>query len=301
MKKELSDYWFPRYPSRWRRKTMHLCPYQDGLYGRLVDHYMETKEPLPDDDAALARICGVSPSDFTPHAATIRAFFTPKKGRLFNKTCEEVLGYQNGKKQRRIESASKAAKILWNKKKGNQEDKCGTHTNRNAKPMRPDAIEQNITEDKKELIDTGIKDTPDLLGAEAGAVTVQPSLESAVEMWNAMAGRTNLPKCQSLNDTRRRNLKNRLKEIGGLDGWQLALEKVENSTFLKGGSPSGWVADFNFMLQQKSLTKIMEGSYDDRKSTSPKTKSAVDSLAAGFDSALAMFEMAERNGGSGGQ
>lgn len=146
MKTSLSDYWYPRYPSRWKRKTMHLCPYQDGLYGRLCDYYMETKEPLPDDDAALARICGISPQDFAPHADTIRAFFKLKNGRLHNKTCDEVLAFQMGSHSRRIENASKAAKKRWEKEKEKQEDTCATHSSRNANPMRKDATEHNRTE-----------------------------------------------------------------------------------------------------------------------------------------------------------
>ena len=39
---------------------MHLNPFQDGCYLRLVDHYMETRQPLADNDAALARIIGIS-------------------------------------------------------------------------------------------------------------------------------------------------------------------------------------------------------------------------------------------------
>ena len=40
------DYWFKFYPARFRRKTMHLCPYQDGLYRRLIDEYSVKDLPV---------------------------------------------------------------------------------------------------------------------------------------------------------------------------------------------------------------------------------------------------------------
>lgn len=296
-KKELSDYWYPRYPSRWGRKTMHLCPYQDGLYGRLVDHYMETKEALPDADAALARICGVSPADFAPHSAVIRAFFQAKKGRLFNKTCEEILAFQNGSASRRSESASKAAKILWEKKKKIQEDESATHTSRDAEPMRPDATEQNITEDKKELIK---EDTKDIFGipaknanAAGGEKVSREIFTEAVELFNAMAEGAGISTVQKLTDARKKKLAARLKDCGGLEGWKAALEKVAGSAFLT-GKKTNWKADFDFIVTESKFTKIMEGSYNDLKSAGAnRPKSPQESLAAGFDLAVDMLNMAD--------
>lgn len=143
-KKPLKEYWYPRTPSRWRKKTMNLCPYQDGLYMRLVDHYMETKQALPDNDAALARICGVGVAEFTAHAKIIRAFFEAEDGNLFHETCEEVLTEQNGEGYARKKRASNAAKTRWKKSKQKQQDNA--HSMPEA--LLVDATEQNITEEK---------------------------------------------------------------------------------------------------------------------------------------------------------
>ena len=42
--------WFPWYPERYKNKTLHLTVEQGGIYRRLIDHYMETRQPLPDND-----------------------------------------------------------------------------------------------------------------------------------------------------------------------------------------------------------------------------------------------------------
>lgn len=96
---------------------MHLTPEQDGIYLRLIMHYMETRGPIPDNDAALARIAGVSVEIFASHSLVIREFFTSKAdGKLQLKRCDEILDDQaqrskvrsvNGKKGGRGNKAEK--------------------------------------------------------------------------------------------------------------------------------------------------------------------------------------------------
>lgn len=97
----------------------------------------------------------------------------------------------------------------------------------------------------------------------------EPSLdlENAVLIFNEMAKATGLPIVQRLTEPRSKQLKSRLAECGGLDGWQNAIEKVRDSPFLRGENNQGWKADFDFVLQAKSFTKILEGSYDNRSPT----------------------------------
>lgn len=121
MKDDPFDYWFKWHPARFKSKTMHLNPYQDGLYRRLIDEYMTTRSALPDNDAALARIAGISLSDFAPHATEIRTFFKPKDSQLFNTTCEEILNAQLNGAQRRKKSAKIAGKASAKKRKEKQQ------------------------------------------------------------------------------------------------------------------------------------------------------------------------------------
>jgi hypothetical protein len=86
---------------------------------------------------------------------------------------------------------------------------------------------------------------------------------TAVRLWNDLAERIGHPKVQVVSKTRHRSLGKRLAECGGLDGWRVALAKVEASAFLRGANDRGWRADFDFMVQAKSFTRLMEGCYDD--------------------------------------
>jgi len=112
------DYWYPFYPTRYQRDTMHLTAEQDGVYRRLIDHYMLTKQPLPDNNTALSRIAGV---DATSNAISmLRAFFEDKgDGFLYHKTCEKLLKEQSSRKMLSKKRAKNAAEKRWGKQKDN--------------------------------------------------------------------------------------------------------------------------------------------------------------------------------------
>lgn len=112
----------------------------------------------------------------------------------------------------------------------------------------------------------------------------QTELRDAVAKYNSVAERTGLPKCQKLTGNRASRLKARLTDCAGIEGWQAALEKLEGSQFLLGANNNGWKADFDFLLQEKSFTKLMEGGYDRSTKSPPKKLTAFEENmeAAGF-------------------
>lgn len=84
--------------------------------------------------------------------------------------------------------------------------------------------------------------------------------EHVVEAWNDMAGRHSLPKAK-LTPERRRKLLARLKQHT-VDEWTEAIGAIERNPWMHGDNDRGWRADFDFLLQTKSFTKLIEGSYD---------------------------------------
>lgn len=107
---------YPWFYERYRIKTRHLDPYQDGCYRRLIDEYMSTRQPLPDNDAALARICGISFQDWELHAcALLKQFFLHADGMLVHETCNEILNWQDNKTRFISQRAKKAADTRWRK------------------------------------------------------------------------------------------------------------------------------------------------------------------------------------------
>lgn len=91
-----------------------------------------------------------------------------------------------------------------------------------------------------------------------------PEIAEAVDAWNAVAAEHGLPRVQKLTAARRSRLRARLRDSGGMEGWRAALDRLAKSSLCLGQNSRGWRADFDFLLQEKSFTKLMEGSYDDR-------------------------------------
>lgn len=107
----------------------------------------------------------------------------------------------------------------------------------------------------------------------------------AVAEYNALADEFDLPRCQKLTDTRKAKLHQRLKDCGGIEGWNYAMGKIRGSPFLIGDNPRGWKADFDFILQEKSFTRLMEGFYDAKPThnTDPFQQSLAELRAAGYE------------------
>jgi len=145
----MSDFWYPFYPSKFKAGTRHLTAEQDGIYRRLIDEYMETREPLPDNDIALARIAGVNEIKWLDAKRILSAYFSHSNGMLYHKFCDQMLDIQDKKSKRRSASAEKAAKKRWENHKQNQQVKCGTHAERNANAMRLDATDTDTDTDTK--------------------------------------------------------------------------------------------------------------------------------------------------------
>lgn len=82
-----------------------------------------------------------------------------------------------------------------------------------------------------------------------------------VEAWNITAERLGLSKIAKLTDDRKRKLSARCKDAT-LDDFRAALAAIERSRWLQGDNDRGWKANFDFFLQPKSFTKLIEGAYD---------------------------------------
>lgn len=101
-------------------------------------------------------------------------------------------------------------------------------------------------------------------------------IKEAVEAWNAMADRAGLPKVQRLTDPRKKAIKARLRELGGLEGWAELLAKVEASAWLTGKVPGTagrdpFRATIDWITKPHNFTKIMEDTYGQARNTTDAT------------------------------
>lgn len=274
------DYWYPWSPAAYQRDTMHLTDMQDLIYRRLIDFYMgQSKGPIEDNDQALANIARVPLSVFKENSAVIRAFFKKcnknknpaASGWLMLTRCEGILSDQRERSEKRSGAGRKGAQEKAKKNKGilaSGKQNAGTR--------------QYNTE-----IDTVVSISP---------ATPKQEIQTAFRMFNEMAERVGIPKAQSLNKSRAGKIAARLRDCGGIDGWAIALEKVAASDFCA-GRRSDFKASLDFILQESSFTKLMEGNYDNGKGNAAGAngrKQSIDPGMEGFSRAAAKHADARR-------
>lgn len=140
--------WYPWHARDYRKDTLHLSLKEDGAYRRLIDEYMLSEAPLPDNDVALARIAGVTLAEWLEVAAIVKAFFRAEQGVLTHKRCEEELHAQALLVQNKSKRGKDAADARWQKHregKGLFPDAVQTHSASTAPAIRNGATRQDKT------------------------------------------------------------------------------------------------------------------------------------------------------------
>lgn len=221
--------WYAHYEGDYQLKTAWFhCAAQHGIY-RAIVAYLNMHGALENVNEARA-VSRASEQEWAEHWPAIlrRMLIVDKDGKIDQGRARE----ERDRRQRKSKKRSKAGKDNVNKRWAKK--RAAGHTEEPA-PETP----------------SGEALTP---------------VDEAVARYNAVAAAAKLPLCQVVTKARATKIMARLKSCDGLPGWDVALEKVKRSAFLTGKTAKdGWTADLDFMLQQSSFTKIMEGRYDDRK------------------------------------
>ena len=91
------------------------------------------------------------------------------------------------------------------------------------------------------------------------------------------------PKVKGLSEDDKKNIRDRLKTYT-LEDFRELFELAENSDFLKGDNDSGWRATFDWLIEDDSMAKVLNGKYEYK--ISRKSKNAQD-----LDNELATGDM----------
>ncbi len=78
------------------------------------------------------------------------------------------------------------------------------------------------------------------------------------------------PRLTKLSESRKKAIKARLKTYS-IDDFKRLFEKAEASNFLKGKNDRNWSANFDWLIKDSNMAKVLEGNYD--KSNKPAAKS----------------------------
>ena len=253
------SFWFKWHPKDALDGMMQLSPWAELAYRRIIDMIYTSGNKLEDDDESLvwSTKCG------THWEAAKRELV--KKGKIYvldglirNKKCDDVLkevaAYRAARSRAGLASAEARNPLGKKKPVVTPVDDVLQHKGNQS----TDTVREEERKKEPSLSERG---SDDVVPIDRGAGRDEPRAMAAI--WNKFALENGLPQVAKLNDARRASARRRLAEAGGMDGWAAAVKRVGRSPFLLGENDKGWRASFDFMLQVKSFTKLVEGTYDD--------------------------------------
>lgn len=87
------------------------------------------------------------------------------------------------------------------------------------------------------------------------------------DMYNNIC--TSYPSIKTLSDARKKAIKARLNTYS-IDDFKTLFKKAEASTFLKGGNNNNWSANFDWLIKDANMAKVLDGNYDNRAVEKPR-------------------------------
>jgi hypothetical protein len=102
---------------------------------------------------------------------------------------------------------------------------------------------------------------PELIAQEEVADITQKHAEEILVIWNLLP---DFPKIRFLSDGRRKTLRERLKNRTWVLNYKEALSKLSFSRFCKGENERKWKATIDWFLRPDTVSKLLEGQYDNR-------------------------------------
>lgn len=98
--------------------------------------------------------------------------------------------------------------------------------------------------------------------------------QQIVDMFNSIC--VSFPSVRSLSDARKKAIKARLNTYT-VDDFKLCFENAESSSFLKGGNDRNWTANFDWLVKDSNMAKVLDGNYSNKAQAQSKpSKSSFD-------------------------
>lgn len=85
--------------------------------------------------------------------------------------------------------------------------------------------------------------------------------QSVVDLYHKIC--VSFPSVRSLSEARKKAIRARLHTYT-LDDFRTVFENAEASSFLKGGNDRNWSANFDWLIADKNMAKVLEGNYADK-------------------------------------
>lgn len=239
----------------YRAGTAHLSDMEDLTYRRLLDMYYDTEQPIPLDLQWVARRTR-TPADVIP--VVLRDFFreTPD-GWVNDRADAEIAAYHE-----KHEQASRAGRASAERRKQARATDVAT-------PVQPTMNQEPVTNNQL---------FPPTVGVEAEAVNAprRPACPTEFLLDAYHEHCPTLQRVMMLNETRKRHLVSRWREVvatdnitnprEGVEIFRQFFQRVSQSDFLcgrvQGRNGRAWKATFDWLVLPTNFLKVCEGHYD---------------------------------------
>lgn len=238
------------------------------LWAWFDDHTIDGKIDLPEGEAdvtLLSRFCH-APVTFWKSLekvgwlkVTLTSIVIPDFNKWFGRTAKARLQNNRRKQDNRNNHSevSRSGHENVTLEEGQNRDSTNTNTNR----VLEDSLQSSSNTDLSSL-----------------AKSVAKNLR---QEWNKVTGFVPVRK---ISEKRIAHLKARLKDSEWQENWKEAVERASRSSFCLGENNTGWRANLDWFLKPDTLTKILEGQYDDRQNSgSGRGASSVESPKGKYD------------------
>lgn len=252
---EKPDIWLPLNVGDYLKDTMHLSRADHGAYLLLIMHYWMRQGPIPDDPEYIRSVTKCDVRTYTKMIRSIAPFFDIRDGYWHHRRVDRDIAEAAERKEK--QRARTAAATKARQKKAAQKDNVTKDVTVNG--TESSSPSPSPSKESPSLRSGVSKRGPPV--AKANGVAPW-EIQQAVDLWNGLADDIGLPRCAKLTKDRRTKLRNRIRDAGGLPGWQKALEKIRGDPFFRGDNKRGWRCGIDFLLRESSFTKLMEGYYD---------------------------------------
>lgn len=183
-----------------------------------------------------------------------------ENGELYLSQVENLIGSQSygafKKQQQRQRAEQKAIQSAPAAALPDASENGGGHLSEN----RPPKIEIEIEIDKEIDIDI-----------EKEREKKRVDYQEIINAYNDTC--VSLPSVNKLSDARRKAIKARLNSGYSIEDIKRCFDKAEKSSFLKGKNNRNWHADFDWLMKDANIAKVLDGKYDDYDSNGTHTSS----------------------------
>jgi uncharacterized protein YdaU (DUF1376 family) len=243
----------PYFGDAYMADTRHLTLEEHGAYHLLL--LIAWRSPdctLPDDDKRIAQMLGITPKKWAALKPSVMAFWTLTKAGWEQKRLTKERRWVEEKSRKNHDAAEARwnAKAIKTNETGNANASANGCANGHANgyaPPPPLGSNEPIA--------------PSNEGVSAEPTEKPLTKREVMDAWEQRMVPLGFPRIAKMTGDRERKLRARLKD-STLEEWQRAMDALERSSFCRGENDRGWRADFDFLLQPKSFTGLLEGKYD---------------------------------------